>query len=431
MTSKNVATTSDLVNEMAQDWPMICALMGGTAEMRKAGKAFLPQWPSEDDAVYKNRLATSVLHPAFSKTVAVMAARPFVQDMKLEPELPSNLSILQEDADRYKTGLQEFFADRFKDVLSIGLAGVLVDYTKSSGKTVADEKAMGARTYFCTYPAQSILGWKESNGQLMQIRLMESAQEDDGPFGTVSIPQIRVLEPGKWFVYRKNSKEEWIIHEEGLTTLNFIPFVFFYGIKKAFGVGKSPLLDLAFQNIEHWQSCSDQQNILHFARVPILFGRNLGTESISVGGGCAVSSNDENSDLKWVEHSGSAINAGKEAIADLEDRMNQSGAELLIKRAGNTTATQVISENEANKSLLQNIVEEFEDGIELCLEYAAAWVGAKYQPEVDIFKDFSVDASDSDLEWIFKAHEAEILSKEEVLSEMKRRAVIDTKAEKK
>ena len=425
MTTKNVSSTSSEVDQMASDWPMIQALMHGTGAMRKARKSFLPQWPNEADSIYKNRLESSVLHPVFSKTVAVMAARPFVQDMKIDPKLPDALSILDEDSDRFNTGLQEFFADRFKEVLSFGLTGVLVDYTVGGGRTIAEEKAMGSRPYFCTYPCQSIIGWKQKNGELLQIRLMESVVEDEDEFNTQSVKQVRVLEPGKWFTYRMNDKKEWIIHEEGITSLDFVPFVFFYGVKSAFGVGVSPLLDLAYQNVEHWQSCSDQQNILHFARTPILFSSGFKPEAITAGGGSMVVADETGANLKWVEHSGAAINSGRESIKDLEDRMNQSGAELLVKRSGSTTATQVISENEANKSLLQNVVEEFEDGVELCLHYASKWVGAKYSAEVDIYKDFSVDADDQDLEWIFKALEIGILTKDNVKFELSRRGVID------
>ena len=425
MTNKNVASTSAEVDQMAADWPMIDALMRGTGAMRKAGKSFLPQWPNESDDSYKNRVEASVLHPAFSKTVAIMAARPFVQDMKIEPKLPDTLSILDEDADRFNTGLQEFFADRFKEVLSFGLTGVLIDHTVGSGRTIAEEKAMGSRPYFCTYPAQSIVGWKQRNGELLQIRLMESVIEDEDQFNTMAVKQVRVLEPGKWFVYRMNDKKDWVIHEEGTTSLDFVPFVFFYGVKSSFGVGVSPLLDLAHQNIEHWQSCSDQQHILHIARAPILFACGFKPEAIQIGGGNVVAAEEVGAKLLWVEHSGAAINSGRESIKDLEERMNQSGAELLIKRSGNTTATQVVSENEANKSLLQNITEEFEDGIELCLHYASKWVGASYIPEVDIYKDFSVDAGDQDLEWIFKALEVDILTKDNVKFELSRRGVID------
>jgi hypothetical protein len=35
-------------------------------------------------------------------------------------------------------------------------------------------------------------------------------------------------------------------------------------------MGISPLRDLAYLNVKHWQSQSDQDTILHVARVPIL-----------------------------------------------------------------------------------------------------------------------------------------------------------------
>jgi hypothetical protein len=41
-------------------------------------------------------------------------------------------------------------------------------------------------------------------------------------------------------------------------------------LRCAFGDGEPPLLDLAYLNVKHWQSQSDQDNILHIARVPIL-----------------------------------------------------------------------------------------------------------------------------------------------------------------
>ena len=40
---------------------------------------------------------------------------------------------------------------------------------------------------------------------------------------------------------------------------------------------RPPLLDLAWLNLAHWQSSSDQRHILHIARVPILFARGMDT----------------------------------------------------------------------------------------------------------------------------------------------------------
>jgi hypothetical protein len=55
---------------------------------------------------------------------------------------------------------------------------------------------------------------------------------------------------------------------------DYIPFVPLYGTRLAFMMGISPLRDVAYLNVKHWQSQSDQDTILHVARVPILaFGR--------------------------------------------------------------------------------------------------------------------------------------------------------------
>jgi hypothetical protein len=40
--------------------------------------------------------------------------------------------------------------------------------------------------------------------------------------------------------------------------------------------GSPPLLNLALLNIKHWQSQSEQDNILHVARVPLLVAYGLG-----------------------------------------------------------------------------------------------------------------------------------------------------------
>ena len=86
--------------------------------------------------------------------------------------------------------------------------------------------------------------------------------------------QIRVLEPGAWRTYREvesvNGKKSWQPHDEGLTSLDVIPLATFYTKRTGFMMATPPLLELAYMNVKHWQSQSDQDNILHVARVPML-----------------------------------------------------------------------------------------------------------------------------------------------------------------
>ena len=236
------------------------------------------------------------------------------------------------------------------------------------------------------------------------------------------------LEPGLWFVYRKLG-DNWVVYEEGTTTLTEIPFVFFYGIRKSFGIGVAPLLELAFQNIEHWQSLSDQQTILHVARVPILVTVGADNTSITVGASSAVGL-PVGADMRFVEHSGQAIEAGRKSLLDLEERMRQTGAELLVLKPGDITATQVTSENEANRCTLQKIVEVFEDCLDQCLQYMADWVGETEGGSVSLFTDFgAATLGEASAELLLKANQSGKLSDETMFDEWKRRGIISPENE--
>ncbi len=438
-----VDSKSPLVAAMSQPWPMIDALVAGSGAMRAAGEQFLPKFPSEHEDSYKARLKSAVLFPAFSRTTAVMAAKPFSRPMTIGDNTPAEVQDLFEDIDRYRTDLQPFMAQVMVNCLQYGLMGVLVDSPKRGRgiKTKAQEKAAGIRPYLTQYTASSILGWRVAEGGdgaiLAQLRLLEVVKEDDGPWGQKEVRQVRVLEPGRWSVWRQRTSSvgalEWFMFEEGRTSLKKVPFVFFYGIKAGFGVGKPPLLDLAYQNVEHWQSSSDQQNILHVARVPILFAKGFGdSDNLVVGAASAARSTNKDSDLKFVEHSGAAIEAGRQSVLDLEDRMRQTGAELLIQRPSVTTATQISSDNEGNRSTLQQIAEDFEESIEECLELLGEFMGQKFDAEVELYKDFgSANLSEKSGDLLLRAADSDHVSPETVHTQLKRMDIIpaDTKWE--
>jgi len=433
METKTVRSESEAVSAMGTQWPMILALLSGTSAMRKGTTKYLPQWPNEQAESYASRLATATLYPAFSRTVEVMASKPFSKPVAIDEDTPPRIVEWLDDVDLSGRNLHAFSADVMLDCISYGLSGVLVDYPQASQvRTRADEMVTGVRPYFAHYKPQSILGWKSTkrNGMevLTQVRLLESVEEEDGPFGTKQVEQVRVLEPGLWFVYRKLG-DNWVVYEEGTTTLTEIPFVFFYGIRKSFGIGVAPLLELAFQNVEHWQSLSDQQTILHVARVPILVTVGADNTSITVGASSAVGL-PVGADMRFVEHSGQAIEAGRKSLLDLEERMRQTGAELLVLKPGDITATQVTSENEANRCTLQKIVEVFEDCLDQCLQYMADWVGEKEGGGVSLFTDFgAATLGEASAELLLKANQSGKLSDETMFDEWKRRGIISPENE--
>ena len=418
---------------MASDWPLIDALLGGTAAMRAAGKTYLPQWPAEDRDSYADRLATATLFPAYERTVSVLTGKPFSKPITIEEDVPERLLPWLENVDLQGRNLHAFASDICMEALAYGMSGILVDYPPAPGiRTVADERMAGVRPYFVHVSHASILGWRTEkvNGgmTIIQLRLLESVEEPDGEFGVKMVEQVRVLEPGTWATWRKakpDDPDSWAEYERGVTTLQFIPFVPIYGKRKDFMIGAPPMLELAYTNVEHWQSKSDQQTILHVARVPILFTKDMGDAEIRVGGGSFIAANSPTADAKYVEHSGAAIEAGRLSLLDLEDRMRQIGAELLVIKPGKTTVAQTLSDNEQGMCDLQRIMQSAEDGLDQALAFMARWVGEDAGGHVTIYRDFgAATLAEASATLLFEMRSVGSLSFQTLLSEMKRRGIL-------
>ena len=188
---------------------------------------------------------------------------------------------------------------------------------------------------------------------------------------------------------------------------------------------RPPLIEVAHLNVQHWQSASDQQTLLHIARVPILtvIGANDDTV-ITVGAASAVKL-PQGSDMKFVEHSGAAITAGRQDLIDLEERMRQAGAELLVLAPGKVTATQIATENAVGMCALQRITLGLQDSLNTALQLMADWMSLPTGGTVTLFSDFgAATLAEASAELLFKANLAGKLSDQTFLAEMQRRGIL-------
>lgn len=423
---------SDEIKSLACEWPVLEALMGGTPAMRQGRTTYLPQWPNEEVASYNARLATATLFPAYKRTVGVMASKPFAKALTLSDDTPESIKAWAQDIDLQGVSLHSFAAEMFNETVGYGLAGVLVEYpaaAPSEGLTVAQVEASGRRPYFVRVMHDQILGYRTEvvNGRvrLSQLRLAESATEEDGPYADKSVPQVRVLFPGGWEVWQQTANNSWTLTDSGSTSLADIPFVPFYGVRDGFMCGKPALLDLAYLNVKHWQSQSDQDTILHVARVPILAMIGAEDETQLTVGAMAAVKLPENAELKFVEHSGAAITAGHESLLALEEQMIQTGAELLVQKPGARTATEDANDAEGNKSDLQRMAENFEDALDQALAFAAQFASLPTGGSVSLFNDYgAATLSDASATLIKDMQMAGLLSKATTLKELQRRGVL-------
>lgn len=426
---------------MGEHWPVIEALMGGTPAMRKAGERLLPKWPNEEDDSYDARLGTATLFPAYRRTVSVMAGKPFAKPLTLAKETPAQIVEWADDIDREGRNLHTFAAETFNEALAYGVCGILVESPKKpepiNGRVLTREEQIkaGMRPYFVRIKHEQILGWKLAIGnggaRLTQLRILESGVEDDGEFGQKCVERVRVLEPGSYRVFEKKKTaagEAWSVADQGKTDLDFIPYVPVYGFRKAFMIGEAPLVDLAYLNVKHYQSQSDQDTILHVARVPILFFKGMDDENkIAVGAGYALKTSAPDADGKYIEHTGQAISAGRQSLLDLEEQMIQTGAELLVKKPGHRSATESANDAEANKCDLQRITEGFEDSLDLALFYMAKYSSLDSGGHASLYKDFAAATlSEASATIINDMQSRGLLSKETTIKEQQRRGVLSS-----
>lgn len=432
----NVATKSQAAQAMEADVSLCAALMGGTRAMRTAGATYLPKWPNEEQSAFDERLKVATLFPAYQRTVQTLTGKPFSKPLTYSEDMPEQLlQWAQDDVDLQGRKLDIFAADVMQEALALGMSGILVDFPTAEGvKTAAQEQAAGLRPYMIQIHPMQIVGWKASriSGRWLftQLRIMESVEEDDGAFAQKVVEQVRVLEPGKWQLWRKvktTTGKDWAIHAEGVTTLNYIPFVPVYGERMGFMQSKPPMVEMAHLNVEHWQSSSDQQTITHVARVPILtvIGVDDDKWNLTVGASNAVKL-PMGASMAYVEHSGAAIGAGKESLKDLEDRMRQAGAELLVlSPSAQATATEIATDNAVGMCALQRIVQGVEDALDLALQYMADWINLPDGGSVTIFTDFAAATlADASAQLLLTTNQAGKLSDETLHAEFQRRGIV-------
>lgn len=426
--SNDPSQTIPAVDAMREDWAVIAPLMGGTKAMRAAGKALLPQYPAEEDDTYRQRLALSTLLPAYAETVGNMTDRVFAEPLQLGDDVPESIKTLCQDVDRAGNDLNNWAVEWFKVGLSHGLCHALVDYPQTGDlRTRADEIAAGVRPYAVLIRPERVLGWRSNGGQLTQVRYLELVEEPDGDFGVTSVAQIRVLEPGVWRTYRNSDKDGvWALHTEGTNSLSRIPWVTFYTGRTGFMTARPPLIELAHLNVKHWQSQSDHDNLLHVARVPLLFTFTDDEQFKLVISAGSATRMPKDGDAKYVEHTGAAINAGRQALLDLIDEMRMAGAKLLQKDTQQSkTATQAEEEAAQELSPLARMAGQFADCLAQLLQHMAEYRGEANGGSVEMRGNFEQDyAPEVSLPQLVSMANAGKLSDETLFSEFQRRRVI-------
>jgi hypothetical protein len=207
-----------------------------------------------------------------------------------------------------------------------------------------------------------------------------------------------------------------------------IPFVTFYADREDLMFGKPPLEDLADVNIEHWQSSSDQRNILTVARFPMLAlsGGDEQDSTVEIGPRRMLYSPDSQAKFYYVEHTGAAIEAGRKDLMDLEEKMSHYGAQFTRRRPSIESATARVLNDAESTSALEDAAVRFNDALENVIRLLGMWMDVEPEGTVKINTDLDSDNSSPTVQQsLQQARAGKDLSRENYLKALKRHDVLE------
>lgn len=401
----DVSTPCTAFLAMQRDWFIIDALMGGTREMRAKGQAFLPQEPKESNTAYAVRVQHSFLKPALRNAIQSGKGAVFRYEVDISGVHPK-LAPMLDDVDMQGNDLTSFLANAFGDMLTYGHCHLLAAYPNMSPEaTQADATIYGIRPYGVRLDPRNVFSWRKATDveheTAGEVRFYERVPaEGRGEWDTDSERlQVKVLRRGEWQEWSTQSVVQaalpgeaasgpqssgiqgsgWAMTASGVIGVEELPLTTIYADRVDFMVSRPPFLDLAWLNLAHWQSYSDHRHILHVVQVPHLFGSGMRDDGngITIGISSATLAEDPAANLRWVEHSGKAIESGRQALVDLEAAMEKLGSALLSedKKPGIQTATAEAIETAQEQATLGGIVRALEDGANQFLWHMGQWLG--------------------------------------------------------
>ena len=411
-------TRTRAVLDMMKGWEIMKAVTEGTEYLRENSEAFLPLEPREDFDAYLARVNRAVFSPFTQRLIRAATGLVLRKPITLTGD-PYWTEMFKMDVDGCKSDLDEYARRILMCSLTYGQSHILVDYPAPSGAlSLAEEREQNRRPYWIEVDPTNLYGWRldrESNyGNFIQARIAEKAVLPDGDFGEKVYDQIRVIEPGRYRIFRKKEQIEEMYDvsdnsvtgnfemgsadkdyqqvESGSFSLGEIPLVTVYSGKTENLVSKPPLLDIAYLNLAHFQRQADLIHSLHVASQPMLVmeGYDDQTKDLAISVNYAMATQPGNK-VYYVEPASSAFDAQSAEIKELQMQMATLGISTLSQQkfVAESADARRLDRVDTN-SMLAMVSMELEQKLQKAFNLSAEYVGIE-PPEVKISRDFDIE----------------------------------------
>ena len=354
-------------------WMLIEDLLGGTYQMRKRHRRYLPQEPRELDESYDNRLARSVCPPFYLRLERMLAGMLTRKPVRLNDTADPIREHLF-NVDLQGNDLNVWTYETTRKMVRYGHVGVLVD---------APTSGQSGRPYWVTYTPRDILGYRTEiiNGEvkLSQLRLQEKVSVPDGLYGEKIIDQIRLLTRGGFEIHQKGKNNLFVKVDEGTTSLTEIPFSVAYANRLNLLESRPPMSDIAELNLKAYQIQSDLDNQLHISAVPMLafYGFPQSSEEVTAGPGEAIAFPADGR-AEYIEPAGRSYDAQFKRLDVLSNQINELGlAAVLGQKLSAETAEAKRIDRSQGDSTMMVVAQQMQDMIDNCLQFHGQYINAE------------------------------------------------------
>lgn len=431
-------------------------VLDGEECIRAAKTRYLPKWIGEEDADYERRLAQSPFWPGFADALEGIVGKPFSSPLTVAGDtgqanqIDQKITDVIEDIDGRGNSLHVFARGTFWDGVSDGLAGILVDYPKADGeaKTLADEKKLNARPYWCAVKAENILScFYESIGGRQYVRQMvirECETEQDG-YGEKEVERYRVMWPGKYQVWERQLDKVLTMVDSGTTSMPIVPFIPFYTGQRFGNYGaKPPLLELANQNISIYQRESRHEIAMTLAGYPMLKIIGVNTDSlpteenwrtgkkepaVAVGAGKVIvipqQPSGQQGDADFIQPESTTLTESRNGVEAAKAEFLRLAKQPMQPGSGNITATANALSASKSNSAISTWALSLKDCLDQALVITCAWMSLEPNVSVNVPTDFTSDMRpDSEVQTLLAARTTGEISRETFQTEWKRRGML-------
>lgn len=377
---------------------------------RNDNRNYLPLPEVEADTTqnaqrYATYLSRAVFYNASARTLSGLVGQVFSKPPVTE--FPEDQEYLQDDPMGTGITLEQQAKSVLSDLLSMGRAGLWVDYPSTiDGATVEQVSNGEIRPVIFNYKPEDIINWRVQRvGSRMLTTLVVLAEEyiakDDGfdVFKQVQHRELRLDENGEYCV------RIWRPGTRAMTTNGFvypldgngkrfreIPFVFVGIENNDHTVDNPPMYDLSVLNIAHFRNSADYEEACFMVGQPTPWFSGLTKDwvdnvlkgSIFLGsrGGVPLPVG-ANAGLLQV----SANTLVKEAMDQKESQMVALGARLVQGSTVVKTATEVntdkVSEVSTLASAARNTSAAFAKAFEFCSMFSLKTGDVKFELSTD------------------------------------------------